>query len=83
MLCPCFSVVFDKELPRSWKRPTLTNLEEGIENTNKVSYFQQEGSNSKIKWKVIEVGAWYSCCDNSKTSNKYSYVSKNYMGKIP
>lgn len=37
----------------------------------------------KGKWKMIEVGGGSSYLDNSQTSKKYLYVSKNYMGKNP
>lgn len=37
----------------------------------------------KEKWKLVEVGVGSSYLDNSHTSKKYSYISKNYLGKNP
>lgn len=35
----------------------------------------------QCKWKSIDISARYSYHDNSQTSKKYSYTSKNYLGK--
>ena len=111
ILCPCCTVVFDKEATKELEKINpYQSIRGGRQDKQRESFFNKQGvpkkplksktyippsnvhpwecigpalrsTTNKGKWKLIEVGTGYSYHNNSQTSNKYSYISKNYMGK--